>query len=87
MDNTAYVSMAAALAFRTSLGDADIMAYLHALAVQGGAILASLWGTEVLLPESMYAAMVDVRVPTSNMSLASVLPRRLLDECGPLLFS
>jgi hypothetical protein len=63
--------MQAALDFRISLGEAAIFSYIHNLAVKAGQILASAWATDVLLDDSMYAAMVDVRVPTRNLTVAA----------------
>jgi hypothetical protein len=48
-----------------------ICSYMHNLAVRAGQILATAWQTDVLLDDSMYAAMVDVRVPTRNYTLAA----------------
>ncbi len=77
-----YLAMAAALDFRSAVGgDAAIEAYMHDLAVAGGALLASAWGTDVLFEDpSLYAAMVDVRVPTKNATLAAALPLLLLQN-------
>ena len=44
---------------------------MHNLAVRAGQILATAWQTDVVLDDSMYAAMVDVRVPTRNYTLAA----------------
>jgi selenocysteine lyase/cysteine desulfurase len=67
-----FLAMQAALDFRTSIGGEDaIFSYIHNLAIKAGQILASAWATDVLLDESMYAAMVDVRVPTRNYTLAA----------------
>ena len=64
--------MQAALDFRASIGGEDaIFSYIHSLAVSAGQVLAKAWGTDVLLDDSMYAAMVDVRVPTRNATLAA----------------
>lgn len=60
-DSTSYTSMEAALEYRSSLGDAAIMAYIHNLAVKGGALLAKRWKTEVLHPDKLVGALVDVR--------------------------
>ena len=48
-----------------------ICSYMHNLAVRAGQILATAWQTDVVLDDSMYAAMVDVRVPTRNYTLAA----------------
>lgn len=79
---SAYLAMAAALDFRASLGGSDrIQDYIHNLAVQAGAHLASQWNTDVLFSDpSMYGAMVDVRVPTTNATLAAQIPQLLLSR-------
>jgi selenocysteine lyase/cysteine desulfurase len=67
-----FLAMQAALDFRISIGGEDaIFSYIHNLAVKAGQILATSWATDVLLDQSMYAAMVDVRVPTRNFTLAA----------------
>lgn len=84
-----YLALNAALDFREAVGgDAAVMAYMHATAVAGGALLAEQWGTEVLYAdESMYGAMVDVRVPTTNATLGPTIGQRLLDGEGGGNFS
>jgi selenocysteine lyase/cysteine desulfurase len=67
-----FLAMQAALDFRVSIGGEDaIFSYIHNLAIKAGHILSTAWATDVLLDDSMYAAMVDVRVPTRNYSLAA----------------
>ncbi len=55
-----YLAMSDALAFRTWLGgDAVVMDYIHTLAVQAGAAMASVFGTDVLSSDaSLYGSMV-----------------------------
>ena len=78
---TPYLAMGAALEFRAWLGgDERIFAYLHALAAEGGALLARAWGTNLLSSPELFAGMVDVRVPTANATLAGLLPGLLLEE-------
>ena len=79
-----YLALGAALDFRESVGgDAAVMAYMHATAVAGGALLAEQWGTEVLFEDdTMYGAMVDVRVPTTNTTLGPTIGQRLLNGEG-----
>ena len=76
--------MAAALDFRKSIGtEQEIMAYMHNLAVQGGKALASAWGTELLFQDTArFAAMVDVRVPTQNFTLAHMIGESLMMRFG-----
>ena len=46
-----------------------------------GSTLSSMWATDTLLTDaSMYGAMVDVRLPTTNASVALGLPARLLAQ-------
>ena len=79
-DYSRALAMAAALAFRASIGsEAAIMGYMHALAVEGGRALAAAWGTELLFEDtSRFAAMVDVRVPTTNATLAHAIGPALM---------
>ena len=79
-----YLALDASLDFRAALGgEAAIQAYTHDLAVQGGALLAAAWGTDVLFPDpTRYGAMVDVRAPTRNATLAAALPATLLARFG-----
>lgn len=64
------------------------MAYMHNMAVAGGALLAKAWGTEPLYADTtMYGAMVDVRVPTLNTTLGPTIGQRLLDGEGGNGFS
>ena len=80
---TQFATMLAALDFRDAVAsgnDDEIMTYIHNLAVQGGQLLAQEWNTELLLPTDSFGAMVDVRVPCTNKTLMSDLPKRLLSE-------
>ncbi len=74
------LAMGAALAFRRSVGtEAEIMGYMHDLAVKGGGLLARSWGTELLFADtSRFAAMVDVRVPTTNVTLVHLIGPALM---------
>ena len=58
------------------------MAYIHALAVKGGAILRAAWGTTTLVPSARIGAMVNVRVPTVNRTKALALIPQLMDQYG-----
>ena len=73
--------MASALEFRAKVGtEAEIMGYMHGLAVAGGRALAAAWGTALLFEDTArFGAMVDVRVPTTNATLAHLI--------GPALMS
>ena len=79
-----YLALGAALDFREAVGgDAAVMAYMHGMAVSGGALLARVWGTEPLFANtSLYGAMVDVRVPTTNATLGPTIGQRLLNGEG-----
>lgn len=79
-DESRKLAMAAALVFRESIGgDAAVMAYMHDLAVTGGRALAAAWGTELLFADTArFAAMVDVRVPTTNATLAHAIGPALM---------
>ena len=74
-----YLAMGAALDFRERAGgDAAIISYIHDLAVRGGALLARAWATDVLHGDALYAAMVDVRVPVTNATVAGGLGEALM---------
>ena len=69
-----FLAMKAALDFQISIGgESAIFSYIHDLAVRAGQMLASAWATDVLLDQNMYAAMVDVRVPTRNLTVAAAM--------------
>ena len=74
------LAIGAALEFRKSVGtEGEIMGYMHGLAVQGGRLLAAAWGTELLFEDtSRFAAMVDVRVPVTNATLAHLIGPALM---------
>jgi selenocysteine lyase/cysteine desulfurase len=74
-DYTAYCAIPDALAFRMKLGDERILHYLHSLAQWAGHYLATLWATEIMTPDSMVAAMINVRLPTYD---AGGVPRQAL---------
>lgn len=71
-DYTAYCVLPAVLAFRRGLGDEAVFRYLHGLAAWGGHYLATLWSTELMCPDSMVAAMFNVRLPTTDAGAWSV---------------
>jgi len=62
-DVSAFLSFVDGIEFRTSLGDSAIMDYMHSLAVAGGELLASMWGTETLISSDMIGSMTNVRLP------------------------
>lgn len=39
-----------------------------------------MWGTELLVDPSMSAALVNIRIPTTNSTLAEKLPQLLLEN-------
>jgi len=70
-DYTAFCALNDALTFRASLGDADIMQYIHDIAWQAAQKVAAIWGTGLLVPdEDMNGALVSVILPTTNLGLA-----------------
>lgn len=81
-DMTRYLAMSAALDYRASIGsEAEIMEYMHELAVSGGRALAAAWETELLFDDTArFAAMVDVRVPTTNATLALSIGAALMQR-------
>eukprot|EP00455_Lapot_gusevi_P050524 TRINITY_DN7334_c0_g11_i1.p1 TRINITY_DN7334_c0_g11~~TRINITY_DN7334_c0_g11_i1.p1 ORF type:complete len:216 (-),score=51.72 TRINITY_DN7334_c0_g11_i1:21-668(-) len=79
-DYSSYLAFPAAFQFRQQLGDTAIMQYIHNLAVKGGEILSSAWNTDTMMDSSLIGAMVNVRLPTLNQTLAASLPTRLLNQ-------
>eukprot|EP00026_Physarum_polycephalum_P007831 Phypoly_transcript_07899.p1 GENE.Phypoly_transcript_07899~~Phypoly_transcript_07899.p1 ORF type:complete len:411 (+),score=58.21 Phypoly_transcript_07899:35-1234(+) len=80
-DYTAFCAIPTAIAFRKRIGDSQIYEYLHKLAIDGGKLLSSMWGTEVLhTEEAMVGSMVNVRLPTHNAALANLLSQTLLEK-------
>eukprot|EP01104_Vermistella_antarctica_P004606 TRINITY_DN15028_c0_g1_i1.p1 TRINITY_DN15028_c0_g1~~TRINITY_DN15028_c0_g1_i1.p1 ORF type:complete len:574 (-),score=113.46 TRINITY_DN15028_c0_g1_i1:75-1796(-) len=82
MDYSPYLTFPVARAFRECIGgDEKIFSYIHQLALKGGRLLAKKWKTELLdIPDSMVAAMVNVRLPTKSYEQAMALPRLLLEK-------
>jgi len=79
-DYTPNLCFGEAFNFRERFGDKQIMEYIHKLAVEGGDLLARLWGTDLLVPHNMIGAMVNVRVPSDNATLMGQMPKLLLDR-------
>ena len=82
-DPTAWLTMAAALDFRATVpgGEAAVLDYIQSLAAAGGALLAKKWRTETLLPVGrthMRGALVNVRLPTTNVTAALAVGDALL---------
>lgn len=66
-DYTAFASLPAAFEFREFLGgEEQIITYCHNLAIRAGTFLAKSWGTQLLVPETMSAFMVNVVLPSQN---------------------
>ncbi|CAG8433953.1 12144_t:CDS:2 [Ambispora gerdemannii] len=66
-DFSSYLTITAALEFRQKIGgEALIQQYCHRLAWEGGCLVASILGTEVMGPESLVAHMVNVRLPVQD---------------------
>lgn len=65
-DFSAYLAVADAVAFRRSFGEDAIFEYCHALAVAGGEMLATAWGTELGTPASMTGFMTTVAFPVGG---------------------
>ncbi|CAM9330703.1 unnamed protein product [Phaeothamnion confervicola] len=80
-DYTSFAAVPAAFAWRQwAGGDAAIVAYNTELAVWAGGRLAERWGTDLLVPLSMTANMVNIRLPTPSLSAATELQRRLAED-------
>ncbi|XP_065191425.1 uncharacterized protein LOC135822549 [Sycon ciliatum] len=70
-DYTAFCAMGAALDYRNGLGDVEIRVYMHQLAATTGALLANMWKTRTAAPDDMFAAMVDIELPTGDGNKAA----------------
>ena len=83
-DYTAFCSIPAAMDYRTSLGDKEIMDYMHTLAVEGGQAVAGIWNTSLLANASMIGSMVDIRVPVlgNESDRAYSAAQRMLEDYG-----
>jgi selenocysteine lyase/cysteine desulfurase len=80
-DYTAYLTIADALDFRSSMGgDDQIFHYCSDLAAQAADELTTLWETRLLAPNDMQVMMINVELPTSSFELAQRLQRHLLEE-------
>jgi selenocysteine lyase/cysteine desulfurase len=79
-DYSSYLAFPAAIQWRASFGEQQILDYIHNLAVQGGTLLADFWKTEKLLDDSLIGSMVNVRVPSTNATLMSHMPSLLLSK-------
>ncbi|KAI8143523.1 pyridoxal phosphate-dependent transferase [Fennellomyces sp. T-0311] len=69
MDYSMFLCVGAALKFRKALGgEKAIQRYCHTLAIQGGALVAKVLGTEVMEndEETLIANMVNVRLPLAS---------------------
>ena len=81
-DPTAFLAMAAALDFRAALpgGEAGLVSHVTQLAQQGGALLAKLWGTDVLEAAFPPAFLTNVRLPSTNGTAVGLLQDQLLRQ-------
>ncbi len=62
-DPSAWLAVGAALDFYRAMGDGNLRARNHALAVDAAALLAAAWGTEAAAPPDMLGSMAAVRLP------------------------
>jgi len=65
----AMLAMSAALEFRRGFGENAVMTYTRELAWEGANRWKAMWNTELLAPQEMNSAIVNVRLPTDNMTL------------------
>ena len=82
-DFTAYISMGAALDFRSLLGGEErIMSYTSGLAAWAGDHLTELWGTSRLSPPAFEGNMINVVLPTKDFAKATAMQAELLELQG-----
>jgi selenocysteine lyase/cysteine desulfurase len=61
---SSYLTIHAALEFRKKIGgEVKIQNYCKKLAIEGGNLIASILGTEIIGPESIIRNMVNIRLP------------------------
>ncbi|KAF9918902.1 hypothetical protein BX616_004411 [Lobosporangium transversale] len=67
-DYSSLMSISSAIAFRKQFGEDAIIGYTHALAIQGGKIVADILGSNSLTPDDHQVAnMVNIRLPLNNV--------------------
>ena len=77
-DRSPFLSIADAVDWRASLGGEDaIMAYNHKLAKDAGALLTEKWGTGVLDRGAQANSMLNVVVPTTNLTACGAVASKL----------
>jgi len=82
-DDTAYMAMEAALQFRETWNDGEIKIYIQNLALEVGEKVAQIWNTEIMFSNNaVVSALVNVRFPTNNATLAKEVQNVLFDEAG-----
>eukprot|EP01084_Bolivina_argentea_P043673 80439_1 len=83
-DHTAWLSMAAAIQFREEIcnGDQRVIDYIHNLCVNASDLLANkIWNSSDLLKDSKYyGAMINVEIPTQNMTKCKMLENMLWEN-------
>ena len=73
-DYTPFAAIEAALDFRESLGESNIIGYNRGMAVWAQRHLSELWGTEALFPDERTCAMAHVKLPgVTSKAAASAL--------------
>ena len=76
-DYTPLIAVYDALLFRGRVGESLILRYNHDLAVWSQEWLASLWGTETLIPRVCTGFMAHVRLPVTSAAAARLLKNML----------
>ncbi|KAH3761153.1 pyridoxal phosphate-dependent transferase [Pelomyxa schiedti] len=85
-DYTAFATIPAAMAWRESVGgDQAIKQYNNDLAWEAGQLLASMWNTTILQPQSMASAMIDVKFPSNDYTLACSIRDTILNDYNEYL--
>ena len=72
-DYTPLIAVHDALLFRAKIGERAILRYNHDLAIWAQEWLASLWGTEILVPRACTAFMAHIRLPVTSAAAARLL--------------
>jgi isopenicillin-N epimerase len=82
-DFTPFLCVPDGIGWHAEIGGAALMARNAALATEAAQLLVERWGTRMLAPAALFAAMVPVRLPLADpptIESAIALERRLSDE-------
>jgi selenocysteine lyase/cysteine desulfurase len=81
-DYSAIFSIKEALEFRSNYGEEDIMNYNHNLAIKGAEIMASIFGTDLLIKDNSHiGSMSNIRLPLNDsIKIKEIVDNIMLDH-------